>query len=243
MNSIELRDSAGVVHRQMVTPDVYARYQRGQYFNDLQPLPANSDQDIEPVLMPMRPTKPIASGHTPVGGQGLVATSQPTTRSVASSGGAKKTTVTAHPVSPVSRRVAAVVPAPKRQLSASTVVKNQQRISNPAPMTARTAQTSSMKPTARPITSPPVASTSLAHFSAEITMHGLRPISESAPMKKSVAPATVRRAAVAKQPTKKSAAKPAVSGKQIKPKSLLKPPTVETRTENDGVTGTADNSR
>ena len=32
-----LRDSAGALHRQMVTPDVFEQYAEGDYFNDLQP--------------------------------------------------------------------------------------------------------------------------------------------------------------------------------------------------------------
>lgn len=34
-----LRDRAGVVHRQLVTPEVFERYAIGDYFNDLQPGP------------------------------------------------------------------------------------------------------------------------------------------------------------------------------------------------------------
>ena len=32
-----LRDKGGTIHRQMVTPDVFAQHAIGQYFNDLQP--------------------------------------------------------------------------------------------------------------------------------------------------------------------------------------------------------------
>ncbi|MEP6810127.1 MAG: hypothetical protein ABI992_07775 [Chthoniobacterales bacterium] len=35
-----LRDQSGVTHRQLVTPEVFARYATGQYFNDLAPVPA-----------------------------------------------------------------------------------------------------------------------------------------------------------------------------------------------------------
>ena len=38
-----LRDSAGTLHRQMVTPDVYERYAEGDYFNDLQPGATRTD--------------------------------------------------------------------------------------------------------------------------------------------------------------------------------------------------------
>lgn len=34
-----LRDSSGAVHRQLVTPEVFTRYQVGDYFNDQQPAP------------------------------------------------------------------------------------------------------------------------------------------------------------------------------------------------------------
>ncbi len=38
-----LRDDAGVIHRQMVTPEVYERYAIGDRFNDEQPTPAVND--------------------------------------------------------------------------------------------------------------------------------------------------------------------------------------------------------
>ena len=37
-----LRDQSGATHRQLVTPDVFERYAVGDYFNDLQPGPAQS---------------------------------------------------------------------------------------------------------------------------------------------------------------------------------------------------------
>ena len=37
VDSFVLRDQAGTVHRQMVTPDVFEQYAEGEYFNDLQP--------------------------------------------------------------------------------------------------------------------------------------------------------------------------------------------------------------
>lgn len=36
-----LRDSAGAVHRQMVTPEVFANYEVGDVFNDTQPAPVH----------------------------------------------------------------------------------------------------------------------------------------------------------------------------------------------------------
>src|SRR5215213_2113881 len=38
--SFVLRDSAGTLHRQMVTPEVFESYSEGQFFNDLQAAPA-----------------------------------------------------------------------------------------------------------------------------------------------------------------------------------------------------------
>jgi hypothetical protein len=38
-----LRDDAGVIHRQMVTPEVYERYAVGERFNDELPTPATND--------------------------------------------------------------------------------------------------------------------------------------------------------------------------------------------------------
>ena len=42
--SFYLRDRNGAVHRQIVTPDVFARYSEGEYFNDLQPVPSTPEQ-------------------------------------------------------------------------------------------------------------------------------------------------------------------------------------------------------
>ncbi|MEO5721648.1 MAG: hypothetical protein ABIR71_09285 [Chthoniobacterales bacterium] len=41
--SFILRDQAGTTHRQIVTPEVFERYTLGDYFNDLQPVPAGKD--------------------------------------------------------------------------------------------------------------------------------------------------------------------------------------------------------
>ncbi len=40
-----LRDRSGIVHRQIVTPQVFERYAIGEYFNDLQPAPAQQMGD------------------------------------------------------------------------------------------------------------------------------------------------------------------------------------------------------
>ncbi|HEV3410390.1 MAG TPA: hypothetical protein VG095_08850 [Chthoniobacterales bacterium] len=42
--SFYLRDKAGAVHRQIVSPDVFARYTEGDYFNDLQPVPTRAEE-------------------------------------------------------------------------------------------------------------------------------------------------------------------------------------------------------
>lgn len=42
-----LRDASGVVHRQLVTPEVFASYNVGDYFNDLQPPSAHTQQTAE----------------------------------------------------------------------------------------------------------------------------------------------------------------------------------------------------
>lgn len=39
-----LRDRAGAVHRQLVTPEVFERYAVGDYFNDLQPGPTRASE-------------------------------------------------------------------------------------------------------------------------------------------------------------------------------------------------------
>ncbi|MDQ3118360.1 MAG: hypothetical protein M3Q89_02115 [Verrucomicrobiota bacterium] len=47
-----LRDKGGTIHRQMVTPDVFAQYAIGQYFNDLQPgaSQASNSKTVRPAL-------------------------------------------------------------------------------------------------------------------------------------------------------------------------------------------------
>ena len=54
MYSFLLRDQQGSVHSQMVTPEVFARYRVGDYFNDQQPPPETSDakdsKTVEPVI-------------------------------------------------------------------------------------------------------------------------------------------------------------------------------------------------
>jgi hypothetical protein len=58
----ELRDRAGRIHSQLVTPLVFANYEIGDYFNDLQPLPPDAFQrgpaPLEPPMLrpPVRGT-------------------------------------------------------------------------------------------------------------------------------------------------------------------------------------------
>ena len=48
--TLELRDSAGQIHSQMVTADVFARYEVGDYFSDLQPFPPPANRkDFEEI--------------------------------------------------------------------------------------------------------------------------------------------------------------------------------------------------
>ena len=52
--SFLLRDQHGNVHSQMVTPEVFARYRVGDYFNDQQPPPeaseAKDNKIVEPII-------------------------------------------------------------------------------------------------------------------------------------------------------------------------------------------------
>jgi hypothetical protein len=47
MYNFQLRDTTGQVHSQMVTPDVFANYRVGDYFNDLQPPPSQGEKELE----------------------------------------------------------------------------------------------------------------------------------------------------------------------------------------------------
>ena len=47
MYNFQLRDTTGQVHSQMVTPDVFATYRVGDYFNDLQPPPAQGEKELQ----------------------------------------------------------------------------------------------------------------------------------------------------------------------------------------------------
>ena len=47
MYNFQLRDSTQQIHSQMVTPDVFASYRAGDYFNDLQASAAPKDKEIE----------------------------------------------------------------------------------------------------------------------------------------------------------------------------------------------------
>jgi hypothetical protein len=61
----QLRDSSGQIHSQMVTPDVFASYVVGDYFNDLQPPPERDPKDPKsapappPVEMNQLPYQPV----------------------------------------------------------------------------------------------------------------------------------------------------------------------------------------
>ena len=47
MYNFKLRDNAGQTNSQMVTPDVFATYRVGDYFNDMQPPPARDEKELE----------------------------------------------------------------------------------------------------------------------------------------------------------------------------------------------------
>lgn len=74
--ALMLRDSSGAVHRQLVTPDVYARYEVGDYFNDTQSGPAPRDHGAGDKVMltasrsvgytPIASTRPAASTRATV---------------------------------------------------------------------------------------------------------------------------------------------------------------------------------
>ena len=64
-----LRDNAGSVHRQLVTPEVFERYAVGQYFNDLQPVgtPASNFKEVRTASTPVvrNPSSwPLLRSHT-----------------------------------------------------------------------------------------------------------------------------------------------------------------------------------
>jgi hypothetical protein len=67
----ELRDKSGQIHTQMVTPEVFATYAVGDYFNDLQipgraALPAPPEESLPPV--PRRgPTEEQEIPYQPIG--------------------------------------------------------------------------------------------------------------------------------------------------------------------------------
>ncbi len=61
----ELRDRAGQIHSQMVTPQVFAAYEVGDYFNDLQ-LPANTRPAApSPIMGPFPSQRPLQYYDTP----------------------------------------------------------------------------------------------------------------------------------------------------------------------------------
>lgn len=59
-----LRDSAGVLHRQIVTPEVFARYEIGDHFNDLQPGGMRSDTMSDSKVVKTAMKTPAAASRT-----------------------------------------------------------------------------------------------------------------------------------------------------------------------------------
>ena len=66
-----LRDSTGAVHRQLVTPEVYASYNVGDFFSDLQPAPTQHGNPAEDKVVltasrtMARQHSAIATAHAP----------------------------------------------------------------------------------------------------------------------------------------------------------------------------------
>ena len=52
MYNFQLRDNAGQIHSQMVTPDVFASYRVADYFNDLEAPPSRDDKELEGFRLP-----------------------------------------------------------------------------------------------------------------------------------------------------------------------------------------------
>lgn len=65
LGTFVLRDGAGVLHSQMVTPDVFNRYEIGDYFNDLQPgnLRRNPDDSDAKVVRTAARAKPSTASR------------------------------------------------------------------------------------------------------------------------------------------------------------------------------------
>ena len=62
--NFQLRDNAGAIHSQMVTPEVFASYRVGDRFDDLQPPPASADKEMPEFRAPPpelieRPSQPV----------------------------------------------------------------------------------------------------------------------------------------------------------------------------------------
>jgi hypothetical protein len=71
---LALRDGAGAVHSQLVTPEVYQDYAEGDYFNDAQPPPASSthSSDVKDTIAfrpAAAPTQTLASKRIGNGGR------------------------------------------------------------------------------------------------------------------------------------------------------------------------------
>lgn len=63
--SFMLRDNAGSIHRQLVTPEVFERYALGQYFNDLQPATTGAERSGDKE-MKTASTAPSARPHAAI---------------------------------------------------------------------------------------------------------------------------------------------------------------------------------
>ena len=66
--TFQLRDRAGEIHSQMVTPEVFANYEVGDYFDDLQAAPAHDYRPaapLPPALEPLPGRRPLEYYETP----------------------------------------------------------------------------------------------------------------------------------------------------------------------------------
>jgi hypothetical protein len=132
-----LRDNAGTVRRQIVTPEVYNQYAIGEYFNDLQPATAGGRDAIDPKVVK------TASTTQPKPGVQLAATRKVSpASSVAAKPAAKSTIAVAKSVPAAAKANVAkakpAVVATKRAAVASKPVAVAV-VSKPAPVVAKPA--------------------------------------------------------------------------------------------------------
>ncbi|MFN2508284.1 MAG: hypothetical protein ABR589_05880 [Chthoniobacterales bacterium] len=112
-----LRDRAGAVHRQIVTPDVFQRYAIGDYFNDLQPGESRAARlpdakEVKTATVTRQPTQRVASAQK------------------------ARTTKSRATASKRQRLKSAIAKRPSSQIRKATVVRTSGRVSVPKPAEA-----------------------------------------------------------------------------------------------------------